>query len=374
MLPFLVAHQGYITPSLDFEFLNGVLDPSITCTRSGATATYFDSSGILQTASANAARFDHTILTGAALGLRCEEARTNIALWNRDFTNAAWVKVNTTAAKNQTGIDGAANSASTITATSANGTILQTVVLASSARFVTAYVKRVTGSGTVNMTLDGGLTWTPITVTAAWTRVSIPTQTFVNPVFGFQIVTSGDAIAVDYFQNENGISATTPIATTTVAVARSVDQYTVGTLTPWYNTAVGTLFGIVQTDSADASSNRGWGAFSDNTGNNSIVARRNSAATAGELVNTGGVTQANINAQAWTTTAYHKHVIAWAANDFVEYFDGTQCGTDGAGTIPTVTQFDIGRYVTGGALNGCLKALRYYPFRLNNAALSTMTK
>lgn len=160
---------------------------------------------------------------GSIAGLLIEEPRTNIALWASDLTNAAWVKTNITPTLNQTGIDGLANSATSITATVANGTVLQSVTLASSTRFQSAWVKRLVGAGTINMTTDGGATWTAITVTAGWTKVSIPAQTVTNPSFGFQIVTLNDSIAVDYVQNESGSFATSPIFTTTAAVTRPAD-------------------------------------------------------------------------------------------------------------------------------------------------------
>lgn len=167
-------------------------------------------------------RFDFPNATAA--GLLIEESRTNVVLQNRDLTNASWTKTNVTAVKDQTGIDGVANSASKITASAGNGTVTQSITLASSARFQTAFVKRITGTGTVNMTMDGGSTWTAVTVTGSWTRVSIPTQTLANPAIGFQIVTNGDAIAVDFVQNEDGAFATSPIFTTTASVTRAADN------------------------------------------------------------------------------------------------------------------------------------------------------
>lgn len=199
-----------------------------TLTRASANATFFDGSGVLQTAATDAARFDHDIATPfAAKGLLTEEARTNIILWNRDLTNVAWVAVTMTVAKDQTGIDNVANSASSLLAAAGNAIIHQPVVLASSIRGQSAYVKRITGTGTVNMTQDNGVTWTAITVTSAWTKVTVPVQTLVNPNAGFQIVTSGDKIAVDFVQNEAATSgglSTSPIATTTVAVTRASDN------------------------------------------------------------------------------------------------------------------------------------------------------
>ncbi len=159
-------------------------------------------------------------------GIAVWETRTNVALWCRDLTNATWTKTNVTAALDQTGIDGGSASASSITATASNGTCLQAITLASSARFQTAFVKRLTGSGTVEMTTDNGTTWTAVTVTSSWSRVSISTQTLANPTVGFRLATIGDAIAVDFVQNENGVFATSPILTTTTAVARAADSVT----------------------------------------------------------------------------------------------------------------------------------------------------
>jgi hypothetical protein len=197
--------------------------PSALLTYTSPSSKYVCSSaGVLM--AGTTLRTDHDFATLAPIGLRIEEARTNVVLHNRDLTNAAWVKTNITAAKDQTGVDGVANSASSITATAANGTCLQTTAIASSARCQSAYAKRLVGSGTVEMTLNGGTTWTAITITANWTRGDVPTLTLANPVVGFRLVTSGDKIAVDLVQNENGLVATSPIATTTTATARVADN------------------------------------------------------------------------------------------------------------------------------------------------------
>ena len=192
-------------------------------------ATLFGSDGLLRTAAANVMRIEWVDLDGDGVretaGILLEGSRINIVLWNRDLTNAAWTKTNVTAAKDQTGIDGVASSASKITATAGNGTCLQAITAGSTQRAQFAYVKRITGSGTINMTMDNGSTWTVVTVTAAWTKVTIPPQTLANPTVGFRIVTSGDAIAVDYVQNEAGPFESSPIATTTTAVTRAGDTF-----------------------------------------------------------------------------------------------------------------------------------------------------
>jgi len=124
---------------------------------------------------------------------------TNRALWNRDLTNAAWTKTNVTAAKNQTGAEGTANAASSITATANLGTVTQAITLASGQVVFSIDIKRLTGAGTLEMTVDGGSTWTSITgLTTAYQQKFITQASVTNPTIGFRIGTSGDSFAVDF--------------------------------------------------------------------------------------------------------------------------------------------------------------------------------
>lgn len=155
-----------------------------------------------------------------------EPAVTSHGLYNRDLTNAAWVKSNTTAAKDQTGVGGVANSASSLTASASSGTCLQSITLASGARTFCPYVKRITGTGTVEITLSGGTSWTDITSslnTGAWYRGQV-SATITNPQVGFRLGTSGDKIAVDYAGCQGSAFATSPIETTSAAVVRQATR------------------------------------------------------------------------------------------------------------------------------------------------------
>ena len=172
------------------------------------------------------------------LGFRREAAATNNLLHSRDLGNAAWsTKTNITAAKTATGLDGIANTATTLTATAADAIILQPISLASAARCASAYVKRKTGTGTISFTQDG-TNWTDITAqinSSTWSRVQI-TSTLANPSVGFKISASGDAIDVDVVQNEAGAVATSPIVTTTATVTRNADSLTYQTASNWSDT------------------------------------------------------------------------------------------------------------------------------------------
>ena len=124
-------------------------------------------------------------------------AQTTLLLHRRDLTQAAWSKTNCTAAFTQTGLLGFANTASLLTATSANATCLQAITAASAAHRAAFWIKRLAGSGPVDVTIDGGSTWTRVIPRAdRWLRYSPAAQTVENPSAGFRIVTSGDQIIV----------------------------------------------------------------------------------------------------------------------------------------------------------------------------------
>jgi hypothetical protein len=140
-----------------------------------------------------------------------------------------------TVALNQTGLDGVANSCCSLTATAANATILQSLTRASVRRTSGVWVKRLAGSGVVNMTQDGGTTWVSLgAIPASFGQFSQPLwtpTTAANPIVGFQIVTSGDAIAVDFVAHRETASSNPglvgePIGTTTASVAIAADRLT----------------------------------------------------------------------------------------------------------------------------------------------------
>lgn len=65
-------------PTLNLDFANTKsLDPRITFSRA-SSATYVDADGLIKSAAAGQARFDHSPTTGESLGLLVEEARTNL--------------------------------------------------------------------------------------------------------------------------------------------------------------------------------------------------------------------------------------------------------------------------------------------------------
>jgi hypothetical protein len=159
-------------------------------------------------------------------GILIEEVRTNRLLWNRDATQTQWVKTNITAVKDQTGIDGVANAASSLTATDDNGTCIQTITLAAGNRTGSVYLKRLTGTGLIQVTLDGSTYSTVELSDTEWYRIVL-SGSVTNPTVGIKIAVDGDAVAMDYGQVEDGLFATSPILTTTATATRALDASSV---------------------------------------------------------------------------------------------------------------------------------------------------
>jgi len=301
-------------------------------------------------------------------GVLIEEARTNLALYSNDLTNAAWTKTNSTAALTATGPDGVANSASTLTATAGNGTVLQAITSASAARITSAYVKRRTGTGTVEMTQDNGTTWAAVTVTAAWARVNIAAATLTNPTVGFRIVTSGDAIDVALVDHEVGSFITSPIPTGSAQVTRAADQVskllsgmphsaTEGTVS--FTVVPGVVSGFVYEIDGGSTSNRIVGTA---TASNHLY------------VDAGGVNQVAIDAGTFTANVVGRGAQAFKANDFAAVINGGAVGTDAAGAMPTVTTLRFGYQVLSGNnyINGHLRSWRYIKRRVTDAELQVL--
>ena len=194
----------------------------------------------LLSAPANTPVIDHGPVTGECLGLASWGQATNRALYARDFSNAAWVKTDVSVTTGQIGLDGTA-AACLLTATAANGTIIQDLgVVASALKTGEVYLKRYAGSGAVEITLNGGTTWIPVTITSTgYTKVRI-TGTLADEDFGIRLVVPGDAVFADYGGVFTGDYAGPPIKTEGSQVTRAATSCFVST-SNWLKFDSGTL-------------------------------------------------------------------------------------------------------------------------------------
>jgi hypothetical protein len=375
----IVAGLPVARPVLLCDWANArYLDHRWSVTRASA-AWRINERGLLEQVAAGVPRFHHDISTRQCYGLLCEFARTNNALHSRDLTNAAWVKTNMSAAKDQVGIDGVASSASRLTATSAGGFVLQSITSASAVRKLSAYVKRLVGSGIVNMTVDNGSTWVAVSPTSDWTRVEIPVQTLANPTIGFRLVSNADQIAVDVVQQEDAEDVSTPIVTTTVAVTRSAEVFSFSgaPLTAVYRQDELTLlvemryFGALIGSTATTNAVQ----IGDGTANNRVLLRvtRDTSSPVGPrwVVTTATVSVASSSGGTPVAGQLYRCVAGLKTNDGAFYRDGAADGTDSSMSLATFTSLGIGD--TGSDANFAISRLALFAGRITNLQMAALT-
>lgn len=365
----------------------GRLHPSAAFTRS-TTATYMGPGGVLATAAVNEPRFEYSA-AGVYLGYLAEEARTNLALRSQDWTNAAWVKGNLTAALGQTAPDGSTNgSLITVTASGVGTTVSQVVAATATATTMTysTYVKAgtrtlpgifllrntttatnftqgsftygtgvITGAGWVSTSIGGG--WYRLTYTQSTGITVGDALTIYSGAIGGTNFTAGETWIVWGAQLEAGAFATSYIPTAGATVTRAIDAASITTLANIrFNNSAGTIYIEGTAAPGIGASNVPSVTLNDGTANEQIVLRRLASSTTRDaLVTDGGVDQFDSAGFTVANSAAFKEIISWSANNFAHCVNGGTVQTDVSGTLPTVDRLII------GAFNGRIKRMWYSP-------------
>lgn len=132
----------------------------------------------------------------------------NQLLYSQALDNAAWTATTMTLTSGQTD-PSAGTDAYTLTATSGNATLLQSVVLTDNLqRTFSIYLKRKTGTGNISITVDGA-TYSVETTTGAWARFDTTLTASGTVTAGVKITTSGDEVYAAWAMLEDGDTATT---------------------------------------------------------------------------------------------------------------------------------------------------------------------
>lgn len=368
--------QGF-TPSLVLDFTKGTLPAGLTFTRS-SIATRVNAAGNIETVAADQPRFDHDPITLQARGILIEESRTNL-LSNSGFTLGSdgatptnWISRGQVSGVRVT--ESTAVGANYVRITSNGGTTASTddfrqainTLTANAQYTVSFYARRVSGSGNTICAFVGA-TFSQL-LTTSWVRYSFQataTGTAHNLFFGGQ---AGAVYDVANVQLEAGSFATSYIPTTSSSVTRAADVC----LLPagaWYNKSEGAWYGafdladraryprIVGMDGANflAMSPGGYEAY-----NGSTTIR---------LANTQYV----LGTPTRMLTCYGSGTVTVSAGGAL---------ASGAGSYPTTyTTFALGGFnTTGGSfsygsiLNGHISKIVYYPKRLPNTYLQSLTQ
>jgi hypothetical protein len=155
-------------------------------------------------------------------------AAENRLTYSAAFDNAAWVKSNVSVVADAVAGPDGTTAADTLTASAGNGTVIQDAgVLASAAFTFSVWLKRKTGTGTVQLTLDNGSNWTTVSVTDDWVRHSL-TATVANPDCGIRLVTNADAVWAWGAQLNLGSVADAHVATTAATNTAPRDGHWIG--------------------------------------------------------------------------------------------------------------------------------------------------
>lgn len=312
--------SGAAGPSLDLNFLPGILDPRITFTRAAGPATYFDSAGALQTAGTNVARFDYDPATLAPRGLLIEEARTNLLL----------------------------NSATLST---------QTVTVAAVANTLSFY-----GTGTV--TLTGVSTAGPLVGTGANNRVSL---TFTPTAGSLVCTVSGTVTNANL---EAGAFATSYITTTGASATRAAEVATMPAA-GWFNPAAISVAADVMPLAPSGAPT--WISVDDGTNSNRNVLYTSSLAVH-QFQALGGATSFDATSGTLTQNAVNRMGAVWSAGRQLVSVNGSAPVVTAFASLPTVTTLRIGSNPSLAQANGAFRRIRYWPRQLSASELQSATR
>lgn len=356
--------------AVDITLLSGSLPAGLTVTRSG-NGTYIGSDGLLKTAGTNAARLVFDPSTGKYTGLLLEPGATNALTWCRDGTNGAWTKSFMTTALTATGIDGAANSATTLTATAGTARISHTHTVGGTPYVEAVYLRRVSGTGAIKLSPDNFATFTTVTLTSAWQRFQVSSSSAAN-VVGIQIDTSGDVIEMDYAQCELGTVATMPILTTAATASRSAES---ATFTGLNSYGVNFTAGHMAADMTILRLPTATACLAQITpGANTVGFTCTSGGVATAQVTSSSTSQAAIAGPTLSAGSSLTAAMSWAVNDVRAAFNGGGVTTDSSATMPTgtATSLTLGDASSTGAAI-LVRRLRLYAAAAASADLTALS-
>jgi len=409
---------GGPAPALSLDFMTpGTLSPLITFTRA-STARYFDSAGVMQTATTNTPRWDYDPATLALRGLLLEDQRTNSIRnstmvgavvagaipTNWILTNVAGVTVAVTGLGTEGGISYidfsfAGTAGATATITIAADTTTQIAAATGQLWSGSAYVRLL--AGTVVGTLSTGLSARlaggafaadyaePVVPTSAplgqqrtvcARTVGVASVAFVQPKPITLALTNGQAVnftlRLGAPQIELGDFATSYIPTTTVAVTRNIDSCLIppANMAAWFTGSPGGSW-FAEFDYFDATpSNSRVIGRPDTAGGVSpllLTGARNIAQTDGATIATANATTAGAVTKACSTWAAGSARIC--ANGGAVALSASLATGYGAFTAAGISLLSVGAALGADNTSGHIRAVRYWPTILTDAQMQALT-
>ena len=417
----IASNYPGIRPSLLLDFANTKqLDPRVTFSRA-STGTYFDSNGVLQTAAAGVARFDHDPITGESKGFLIEEQRSNLLTYSEQFNDAIWSKTNATITANTiVAPDGTLTGDKLVENTSSSVHVVlfnNTTTAASTTSTLSVFAKAAeltclrlviadgtTGTdfcqanfdlGAISVTvanngIGSGAVGTINSVGNGWYRLTLsgkPSTSSNNTRADIYLLQT-QAGAASYTGNgysglyiwgaqlEAGAFPTSYIPTVASQVTRSADaaSMTGANFTSWYRADEGTLYAEAIALNSAGSVSQAVVTPTNSIGDTRFIIFRGSNTLPSIQVDLASVNQAALTGSAWSNGSSLKISFAYKVNDFAASFGGNAVLTDTNGLLPIVDRLFIGDVLTTTrTLNGTIKRLAFYPKRLSNTELQGIT-
>jgi hypothetical protein len=403
-----------------------------TFTGRTSVGTWFDASGVMQTAAAGVARYGYAYGAAgwASTGLMLEAAATNRLLQSNGFGVAPWsagaggavtVGVGSVAAPDgtlaatleDTSTASIAGRGQSIAITSSTAIYTGSVYLRAGSSSIASLRMAISGGGTavpaelvVNLA-TGAAVWRSGNVGAAfavtpagngWYRVAVsaydngtgntalgveirPAFALAYPATSFDSAATGSVHVFGAQVEQGTLSSYIPTAGATVArsadtfstasATRAAETVTIPTLAPWFNPAQGTLLTEYVASTVKPAGVQVAAQFNDGTQTNRIAHFAvNSIGLIATNIDAGGVGQFGYTGGAPVAGTVYRHATAWTNNDFIAARNGALGSADTSGTVPAVTQLFIG-HRANDQLNGWFRKLRYWGARLPDADVQT---
>lgn len=319
--------EGFI-PTFTADFTSGTPVAGLTFTRA-SSATYFDSTGTLQTAGTNVPRYDYDPTTLLLRGLLLEDSRTNFLL------NSLTPVTQTTGslALNTYTLWIVGTGSATVAANTAVGSGFGVATAGSPVTFI------ITTAGTVDVTVAGS-----------------PTR----------------------FQLENNSIPSSFIITGGATATRATDNASLLSQT-WYNISEGTIFVDTMLMGNATTTQKAFAMTNAAGSENDLLASNYSTVNTNFSVRSGGAAVASFMLAGMPMGfIVNKQAIAYKVNDFAGVQNGVVVGTDVSGAVPAVMLDSVAlgkRTVASNSqyLNGWFRKISFYNIRLRNTVMQSLT-
>jgi hypothetical protein len=341
---------------------------------------------------------------GALRGWRVEATATNLLTYSEQFDDASWTKVLLSVTANAAvAPDGVTAADKVIPDTSSNshsvyhgatttiGTTYTFSVFAKAGgySFLGLTLYDTTPSITLFDLSSGSVatgTGTIVDFGNGWYKCSVPFAATKTTCYGRAYVFNANSLA-SYAgdgtsgmllwgaQIEAGNLPTSYIPTTSAAVARSADVWTIPLVSSWFNTLAGTIFIAGYSPAGKSGSWDYLASIDTGSSTNSVRAYRDSSGSVVARLTVGGSATGSVTAGSISDLSSFRLAFSWRSTSLIASLNGaTAVSTTPTGVPSGLTTLRIGESPSDNLqFGGHISHLAYFPQALSAAKLQSMT-